>query len=89
MGKALAFLLMFAASAHADCPRWISVMPLNGSRYEELARDCADLGNTTFVDGIAWNCAVNPEGDPVADRAAIFAERYRTINPMLKALSIS
>ena len=88
MRKMLAFASMFAVSAAlADCPRWISVMPLNGDRYEELARDCADLGNTTFIDGIAWGCAVSPEGDPVADRAAIFAGRCRVVTPMLKALS--
>ena len=82
------FASLFAASAAlAECPRWISVMPLNGDRHDELAHDCADLGNTTFVDGIAWCCPVNPEGDPVADPAAIYAERYRDVVPKLKAMS--
>ena len=73
--------------ACADCPHWISVMPLNGDRLDELARDCADLGNTTFIDGIAWSCPVNPEGDPVADRAGLFAGRFRVVAPKLKSLS--
>ena len=88
MRKTLTLASMLAASAAlAGCPHWISVMPLHGNCTDELARDCADLGNTTFIDGIAWCCAVNPEGDPVADRAGIFAERYRAVAPKLKALS--
>ena len=80
MIKPAVFASLFAASAAlAECPRWISVMPLNGDRHDELAHDCADLGNTTFVDGIAWCCPVNPEGDPVADPAAIYAARFPTL----------
>ena len=88
MRKTLTLASMLAASAAlAGCPHWISVMPIPDNRADELARDCADLGNTTFIDGVAWCCAVNPEGDPVADRAGIFAERYRAVAPKLKALS--
>ena len=76
-----------ATMSAVEVPRWLSIMPLNGDSHEEIARDCADLGNTTIVDGIAWSCAVNPEGDPVADRAAIYAERYRDVAPKLRALS--
>lgn len=68
-------------------PRWLSVMPLNDGCADELASDAADLGSTTFIDGIAWSCPVNPEGDPVADRASIFAERYRSVAPKLQVLS--
>ena len=75
------------AKGGESIPRWLSVMPLNGDRHEELARDCADLGETTFIDGIAWSCAVNPEGNPVVDRAAVYAGRYRDVAPRLKALS--
>ncbi len=77
----------FCAAALAECPQWISVMPLKGECAEELAKDSADLGETTFVDGIAWCCALHPEGDPVADRAAIYAEAYRKVAPRLKSLS--
>ena len=88
MVRALAIASVVAASvAYADCPHWISVMPLGGERHDELAHDCADLGNTTFIDGVAWCCAVNPEGDPVADRAAIYAGYYRSVAPKVKALS--
>lgn len=75
------------AMSTVEVPRWLSVMPLNEDGHDELARDCADLGNTTIVDGIAWSCAVNPEGDPVADRAAVYAGRYRDVAPKLRALS--
>ena len=80
-------VILAMGSVCADCPHWISVMPLNGGQLDELARDCADLGNTTFIDGIAWSCAVNPEGDPVADRASLFADRFRVVAPKLKSLS--
>ena len=30
---------------------------------------------------------MNPEGDPVADRAGLFADRFRVVAPKLKALS--
>ena len=83
----LVFGVLAACMAFADCPHWISVMPLNGGQLDELAHDCADLGNTTFIDGIAWSCPVNPEGDPVADRAGLFGERFRVVAPKLKALS--
>ena len=69
------------------CPRWISVMPLNDGVAEQLVADSADLGNTTFVDGIAWSCSVNPEGDPVVDRAAVYAKRYLATAPLLRAKS--
>ena len=75
------------AATLAECPRWISVMPLKGECAEELAKDSADLGETTLVDGIAWCCTLHPEGDPVADRAAIYAEAYRKVAPRLKSLS--
>ena len=88
MIKIFTFASTFAAlAAFAECPHWISVMPIPHSWADELARDCADLGNTTIIDGIAWCCVVNPEGYPVADHAAIYAGRYRAVAPKLKALS--
>ena len=88
MIRTITFASVLAASAaFAECPHWISVMPIPANRADELARDCADLGNTTFIDGIAWCCSVNPEGDPVADRAGIYAKCYRDVAPKLKALS--
>ena len=73
--------------AGGRCPRWISVMPLHGGRAQELAEDAAELGNATFIDGIAWSCAVNPEGDPATDRAAVYSRRYRQTAPLLRARS--
>ena len=71
----------------ADIPRWLSVMPLHEHMADELAADAAALGNDTFVDGIAWSCPVNPEGDPVTDRAGIYVSRYRKVAPKLRRLS--
>lgn len=73
--------------AVVECPKWISVMPLHKEYTEQLAADAADLGITTFIDGIAWSCPVNPEGNPVVDRASIFAERFRKTAPILRAKS--
>ena len=86
---AFAVAAIAAAGCLGDCgiPRWISVMPLHDGCAEELARDAADQGNTTFIDGIVWSCAVNPEGDPVADRAAIYARRYGETAAALRKLS--
>ena len=77
LGVAAFCLALCAASCAAECPRWISVMPMNGVFEEEIAADAADLGNTTFVDGILWSCAVNPGGDPPSDKGAMFAKRWR------------
>jgi hypothetical protein len=76
-----------AASPDSDIPRWLSVMPLHDNAIDELAADAATLGNDTFIDGIAWMCPVKPEGDPVTDRAGIFASRYRKVAPKLRKLS--
>ena len=82
-----AVVVASAVAVSAECPRWISVMPLKGSCLDELASDCADLGNTTLVDGIAWSCPVNPEGDPVADKAAMYAKWYDDVAGKIKPLS--
>ena len=50
-----------------------------------LATLAADLGNTTIVDGFAWSRAVNPEENPVANRASLCAETCRTVAPQVKA----
>ncbi len=76
-----------ACLAGMDIPRWLSVMPLHDDAVDELAADAAALGNDTFVDGIAWSCPVNPEGDPVTDRAGIYAGRYRKAASKLRDLS--
>ena len=70
-----AAVVFWAVASKADVPRWLSVMPLHDNKVDELANDCATLGNDTFVDGIAWSCPVNPEGDPVVDRAGIYVKR--------------
>ena len=69
------------------CPRWISVMPLNAGDVESISEDAAMLGNETIVDGIAWSFAVHPAGDPVDDKAAEFAKRYRLAEPLVRARS--
>lgn len=74
-------------AAQSPCPQWVSVMPLHDGRAEELAKDAANLGNTTFVDGVLWMCAVHPEGDPVTDKAALYVKLYKETSNILRGLS--
>ena len=76
-----------AAPAEVACPRWISVMPLNADNVESVSADAAMLGEDTIVDGIAWSFAVHPAGNPVEDKAAAFAARYRKAEPLVRAKS--
>lgn len=84
-------ILMFAGftsySDGYDCPRWLSVMPLDDRHSAELADDAADLGKTTFIDGIAWMCSVHPGGNPPADKGASYAEMYRKTSSLLRKKS--
>ena len=82
-----AAVVFWAVASKADVPRWLSVMPLHDNKEDELANDSATLGNDTFVDGIAWSCPVNPEGNPVVDRAGIYASRYKKVAAKLRAQS--
>ena len=75
---------MAEAAAPSACPHWISVMPMRDDCAAELAADAADLGNTTFIDGILWSCAVNPGGDPPADKGAMFAKKWRTVSALVR-----
>ena len=63
-----------AEEKHLDCPHWISVTPLIEGWTDACAKDIVDLGEKTIVNGIAFSCAVNPEGDPAADKAAAYAK---------------
>ena len=82
-----AAVMFWAVTSKADVPHWLSVMPFHDNMADELANDCATLGNDTFVDGIAWSCPVNPEGDPVVDRAGIYASRYKKVAAKLRVQS--
>lgn len=83
----LSLVAVSCLPALAECPGWLSVMPLHAGRSAELAEDAADLGNTTFIDGIAWSCAVNPGGDPPADKGRIYGELYREVSARLRKKS--
>lgn len=68
-----------------ECPRWITVFPLAEAHVEHLAADAVSLGKNTIVNGIAYMCNLTPEGDPVADRASIYAKIYRQVKPLVRA----
>ena len=69
------------------CPRWVAVLPLNKGNAASIAKDAAALGEETFIDGIAWLCALHPEGTPPTDKAAIYAALYRESVENLRKLS--
>ena len=84
----LAVLVAIACPiANATCPRWISVMPMRDDCVAELADDAADLGNTTFIDGIAWSCPVNPGGDPPDDKGAFYVKKWQTVSARVREKS--
>ena len=70
-----------------ECPRWISVMPLEETDVEGIAADAVAQGNETIVDGVAWITRLCPEGNPAADLAAQYASVYRKIEPKVRSRS--
>lgn len=83
----LAAVVSSLMAGAAPIPHWISVMPLAKGCVDDLAEREIALGNETVVDGIAHMCTVHPEGDPVADKAAVYAGIYREIVPRVRAAS--
>jgi hypothetical protein len=78
-------LALSAAEAKADrYPRWVTILPLVTTNTAVVAADAVRLGNNTIVDGIAYMCNLMPEGNPAADRAAVYAEQYRKIEPLVR-----
>ena len=63
--------------------RWLNVAPLLGAHEEELAADIRWLGDNTVVDSAAFICTLVPEGDPVFDKAAVLAARFRKMKALL------
>ena len=84
---ALAAASLVRAEEANACPRWIAVLPLNKGNAASIAKDAAALGEETFVDGIAWLCALHPEGTPPTDKGAIYAALYRESAESLRKLS--
>ena len=71
----------------AECPRWLSVIPLVEDDVDGIADDAVAQGNETIIDGIAWLMRLCPEGNPVADLASQYAAIYRKIEPKVRARS--
>ena len=74
-------------SGAVACPRWISVMPLNGDNAASVSDDAVMLGDETIIDGIAWSFAIHPAGNPVDDKASRFAVRYREAEKLIRPRS--
>ncbi len=64
-------------------PRWINIAPLFPAHEEEVAADLRWLAANTPVDSAAFCCTLVPEGDPVLDKAAVLAPRFRRMKELL------
>ena len=88
--KRLIPLVVFAVGAlfAAEPPRWLTISTLLGEREEEIAKDIRFLGKETIVDAVAFSCTLVPEGDPVVDKAALLAPRFRKMHELLKGSGV-
>ena len=88
--KNLIPLVVFAVGAlfAAEPPRWLTISTLLGEREEEIAKDIRFLGKETIVDAVAFSCTLVPEGDPVVDKAALLAPRFRKMHELLKGSGV-
>jgi len=75
------------ADQAAECPHWLSVIPLVEDDIDGIADDAVAQGDKTIIDGIAWLMRLCPEGNPVADLASQYAAIYRKIEPKVRARS--
>ena len=64
-------------------PHWINIAPLLPDHAEEIAADQRWLVANTPIDSVAFVCTLVPEGDPVFDKAAVWAARFRRIKALL------
>lgn len=72
----------------AEPPRWLTISTLLGEREEGIAKDIRFLGKETIVDAVAYSCTLVPEGDPVVDKAALLAPRFRKMHGLLKGSGV-
>ena len=88
--KRLIPLVVFAVGTlfAAEPPRWLTISTLLGEREEEIAKDIRLLGKETIVDAVAFSCTLVPEGDPVVDKAALLAPRFRKMHELLKGSGV-
>ena len=88
--KNLISLVVFAVGGlgAAEPPRWLTISTLLGEREEEIAKDIRFLGKETIVDAVAYSCTLVPEGDPVVDKAALLAPRFRKMHGLLKGSGV-
>ncbi len=61
---------------------WINIAPLLPDHAEELAADQRWLVANTPIDSVAFICTLVPEGDPVFDKAAVLAARFRRVKAL-------
>lgn len=85
---ALFAVLVSSALIAVEPPRWLTISTLLGEREEALAKDIRFLGKETIVDAVAYSCTLVPEGDPVVDKAALLAPRFRKMHELLKGSGV-
>ena len=76
-------MTMTVLLAVATVPAWLNVTPLLADHQEEIAADNRWLFENTLVDGAAFKLTLTPEGDPVFDKASVYAPRFRRMKELL------
>ena len=79
-----AAVLALSGAQAAEPPMWLNVAPLLPGHEAELAADQRDLFATTPIDAAAFIMTFTPEGDPVFDKAAVYAPRFRKMKELLR-----
>lgn len=80
----LASSLSLSSGGGIECPHWISVMGVPADTTEDFVADAISLGEETVLNGIACSFAVHPEGNPVSDKAAVYAKQFAAVKPQIK-----
>lgn len=65
----------------------LNIAPMLPGRVAEITDDIAAMANAEIITHNAFMMTLTPEGDPVTDKAAILAERYRQYQTLLKSKS--
>ncbi len=63
----------------------LNIAPMLPGRAAEITDDIADLARRQIITRNAFMMTLTPEGEPVIDKAAVLAERYRKFQILLRS----
>lgn len=82
---AMAALAAICAIA-SESPRWMNIAPLDSPDAEAVAQDQRFLVENTIIDSTAFMCTLVPEGEPVFDKAAVYAPLFADMKKRLEGI---